>query len=144
MTLAERVKDDLTAARKAGEKGRVNALGMVLAELQKAAKDGSDDEVAVLRRERKRRHELARAFRDGGRPELAETEEGEAVLIETYLPAELDDSALREIVAGALERTGATTPRDMGRVMPEAMREVDGRADGRRVSALVKEALGAG
>ena len=143
MTLADRVKDDLTAAMKAREKGRVGALRMVLAELQKAAKDGSDDEVAVLRRERKRRQESARAFRDGGRPELAEGEESEAQLIEGYLPAELDDAALRAIVTGAVARTGASAPKDMGRVMPEAMREVDGRADGRRVSALVKEALAA-
>ena len=141
MTLADRVKDDLTAARKAGDRGRVGALQMVLSELQKAAKDGGQDELAVLRRERKRRHESARAFRDGDRPELAEGEEAEAALIEGYLPAELDDAALEAIVADAVAKTGATSPRDIGRVMPEAMRAVDGRADGRRVSALVKAAL---
>ena len=141
MTFADRVKADLTTARKAGERERVGALQMVLSELQKAAKDGDADELAVLRRERKRRHESARAFREGHRPELAATEESEAALIEGYLPAELDDAALQTIVDGAVARTGASSPRDMGRVMPEAMREVDGRADGRRVSALVKAAL---
>jgi len=83
--LADRVKQDLTAAMKAGEKSRVSALRLVLSELQKAAKEGDGDEVAVLRRERKRRHESATAFRGGGRPELAEAEEAEAQVIEAYL-----------------------------------------------------------
>src|SRR6201989_874875 len=91
MTLADRVKQDLTSAMKAGEKDRVGALRLVRAELQKAAKEGGDDELAVLRRERKRRQESATAFRDGGRPELAAAEEAEAEVIATYLPAELSD-----------------------------------------------------
>lgn len=143
MTLAERVKSDLQTAMKAGEKDRVGTLRLVLSELQKAAKDGSSDELAVLRRERKRRYESARAFRDGGRPELADVEEAEASVIEAYLPAELSDEQLRALVDRAVSETGAQSPRDMGRVMPVAMREVDGRADGRRVSEAVKEALAA-
>lgn len=139
--LTDRVKDDLATARKAGERERVTTLSLVLSELQKAAKEGDDDEVAVLRRERKRRHESARAFTDGGRPELAAAEEAEAEIIEAYLPAELSDEQLREIVAGAVERSGAATPKDMGKVMPLVMAEVAGRADGRRVSQHVKEAL---
>ena len=79
---------------KAGEKDRVGALRLVLRELQKAAKDGSDDELAVLRRERKRRQESAGAFREGGRAELADAEEAEAAIIEAYLPAELSDDEL--------------------------------------------------
>ncbi|MEA2254073.1 MAG: uncharacterized protein QOG35_118 [Solirubrobacteraceae bacterium] len=126
---------------KAGEKDRVGTLRLVLSELQKAAKDGDGDELAVLRRERKRRHESATAFRDGGRPELAEAEEAEAVIIEAYLPAELSDDELRAIVAGAVAETGAGSPRDMGQVMKAAMARVAGRADGRRVSALAQEAL---
>ena len=86
MTVTERVRTDMTSAMKAGEKQRVGALRLVLSELQKAAKDGSDDELAVLRRERKRRLEAATQFRDGGRPELAEQEESEARIIEDYLP----------------------------------------------------------
>ena len=136
MELADRVKTDLTAAMKAGEKSRVSALRLVLSELQKAAKDGDGDEVAVLRRERKRRHESATAFRDGGRPELAE-----AVVIEAYLPAELSDDELRAIVAEALAETGAGSPKDMGQVMKASMARVAGRADGKRVSALAQEAL---
>jgi hypothetical protein len=95
----------------------------------------------VLRRERKRRHESAAAFRDGGRPELAEAEEAEAQVIEAYLPAELSDDELRAIVAEAVAETGASSPRDMGQVMKASMARVAGRADGKRVSALAQEAL---
>jgi uncharacterized protein YqeY len=140
-TVTDRVKTDLAAARKAGERERVGTLSLVLSELQKAAKDGGGDELAVLRRERKRRHEAARAFRDGDRPELADTEEAEAALIEVYLPAELSDAALQEIVVSAVAQSGATSARDIGKVMPIVMGQVAGRADGRRVSQQVKEAL---
>jgi uncharacterized protein YqeY len=139
--LADRVKQDLTAAMKAGEKDRVSALRLVLSELQKDAKEGDGDELAVLRRERKRRHESAAAFRDGGRPELAEAEEAEAQVIEAYLPAELSDDELRAIVAAAVAETGASSPKDMGQVMKASMGRVAGRADGKRVSALAQEAL---
>lgn len=141
MTVAEQLKTDLTAAMKAGEKERVGALRMVLAELQKDAKEGSGDEVAVLRRERKRRLDAAEQFRDGGRAELAAQEEGEAELIAGYLPAELSDADIDLIVAGAISETGASSPKDMGRVMKETMARVAGRADGKRVSARVREAL---
>jgi uncharacterized protein YqeY len=141
MTLADRVKQDLTSAMKAGEKDRVGALRLVLSELQKAAKDGSSDELAVLRRERKRRHESATAFREGGRPELAESEEAEAEVIAAYLPAELSDEELRAIVVAAVAESGAASPKDMGMVMKAAMPKVAGRADGKRVSALAQEAL---
>jgi uncharacterized protein YqeY len=141
MTLADTVKDDLTTAMKAGEKDRVGALRMVLSELQKAAKDGDADELAVLRRERKRRAESAVAFREAGRDELAVQEESEAELIAGYLPAELSDDELRAIVTAAVAETGASSPKDMGQVMKAAMPKVGGRADGKRVSALVQEAL---
>jgi len=141
MTLADTVKQDLVSAMRSGDKDRVGALRLVLSELQKAAKEGGDDELAVLRRERKRRLESAKAFRDGGRGELAAGEEAEARLIENYLPAELPDDSLRAIVAAAVAETGAQSPKDMGQVMKAAMAAVDGRADGKRVSALVREAL---
>jgi uncharacterized protein YqeY len=139
--LADRVKQDLTVAMKAGEKDRVSTLRLVLSELQKDAKEGAGDEVAVLRRERKRRHESATAFREGGRPELAAAEEAEAEVIETYLPAELSDDELRAIVADAVAETGASSPKEMGQVMKASMARVAGRADGKRVSALAQEAL---
>ena len=141
MTLTDRVKADLTAAMKAGEKDRVGTLRLVLSELQKDAKEGKGDELAVMRRERKRRQESSRAFRDGGRDDLAEAEEAEAALIEAYLPSELSDSELDQIVAAAVAESGAASARDMGKVMPLAMQQVAGRADGRRVSDKVKEAL---
>jgi uncharacterized protein YqeY len=141
MTLADTVKQDLAVAMKAGERGRVGALRLVLSELQKAAKEGNADEVAVLRRERKRRIEAAEQFRAGGRPELADQEEGEAAIIEAYLPAEMSDAELDAAVADAIAKTGATDVKAMGQVMKAVMDVVDGRADGRRVSAKVKEAL---
>ena len=141
MSIADSIRADVTSALKAGERDRVAALRLVLSELQKAAKDGDGDELAVLRRERKRRNESAVAFRDGGRPELADAEEAEARMIEDYLPAELSDDELRAIVAAAVAQTGASSPRDMGQVMKASMAQVAGRADGRRVSALAQEAL---
>ncbi len=144
MSVIEQVRGDITTAMKTGEKDRVVALRLILSELQKAAKDGGDDEMAVLRRERKRRLEAASQFREGGRPELADREAEEAVLIETYLPAELDDAALDELVANALAQTGASGPKDLGQVMKAVMAAAGGRADGRRVSERVREALARG
>ena len=131
----------MTAAMKAGEKQRVGALRLVLSELQKASKDGSDDELGVLRRERKRRLDAADQFQDAGRAELSEQERYEAQLIGGYLPAELSDDELRQIVERAIADTGAASPRDMGAVMKAVMAASGGRADGKRTSALVREAL---
>ena len=131
----------MTTAMKAGEKDRVGALRLVLSELQKAQKDGFGDETAVLRRERKRRLEAAEQFRDGGRPELADQEEAEARIIEGYLPAELDDAELDAMIQAAITETGASGPKDMGQVMKAVMARAGGRADGKRASARVREAL---
>jgi uncharacterized protein len=141
VTVAEQVRADMTSAMKAREKERVDALRLVLSELQKAAKDGDGDELAVLRRERKRRLEAASQFRDGGRPELAHQEEAEAELIARYMPAELSDEELDAIVASAIAETGASSPKDMGQVMKAVMAKSQGRADGKRASARVREAL---
>jgi uncharacterized protein YqeY len=141
MAIAERVSADVKAAMRAGEKERVGALRLVLSELQKAAKEGSNDELAVLRRERKRRLEAAGAYREAGRADLAEGEEQEAELISGYLPAELSDEELTQIVQAAVKESGAQSVRDMGGAMKLAMASVDGRADGKRVSGLVKAAL---
>ena len=139
--MIEQVRGDMTSAMKAGEKDRVGALRLVLSELQKAQKEGNADEQAVLRRERKRRLEAAEQFRGGGRPELAEQEEAEAKLIEGYLPAELGDAELDAIIAAAIAETGASDPKDMGQVMKVVMAKSGGRADGKRASARVREAL---
>jgi uncharacterized protein YqeY len=141
MAIADQIKVDLHGAMRAGEKQRVGALRLVLSELQKAAKEGADDELAVLRRERKRRLEAAKAYRDGGRADLAAGEEAEGELIGAYLPAELSDADLEVIVAQAVRDSGAQTAKDMGQAMKQAMAVVDGRADGKRVSGLVRASL---
>jgi len=141
VSIEEQLKSDLATAMKAGEKERVGALRMVLSELQKDAKLAGGDELAVLRRERKRRLEAAEAYREAGREELAASERGEAELIAGYLPAELAEAELREIVERAVRDSGAESVRDMGRAMGVAMAAVDGRADGKRVSGLVRAAL---
>jgi uncharacterized protein len=143
VTVEAQVKSDLAAAMKAGEKDRVGALRMVLSQLQLAAKEGDGDEVAVLRRERKRRLDAAGQYREGGRADLAAQEESEAALIESYLPPELSDKELEGIVRQAIEETGAAEASEMGRVMSVAMPKVGGRADGKRVSEKVREALSA-
>jgi uncharacterized protein YqeY len=140
-TITEQLRADTTAAMKAGDKRRVGALRLVLSELQKAAKDRSGDELSVLRRERKRRLEAAEQFRDNGRPELADQEESEAVLIAGYLPAELSDEDLDALVTQAIADTGAAGPKDMGHVMKAVTAASQGRADGKRTSALVRQAL---
>ena len=143
MPLLEAVKSDVTTALKAGDRERATALRMVVSELQKAEKEGGDDELTVLRRERKRRLEAAAQFREGGRPELADQEESEAQLIAGYLPAELSDDELDQMITAAIADTAASSPRDMGQVMKAVMAASGGRADGKRTSARVREALGA-
>ena len=141
MVITQEIKTDLQGAMRAGEKERVGALRLVLSELQKAAKEGADDELAVLRRERKRRLEAAGAYRDAGREDLADGEQAEAELISAYLPAELSDEELRGIVEEAVRESGAESAKDMGKAMKQAMAAVDGRADGKRVSGLVRASL---
>ena len=144
MSLLERVQADVTAAMKGGDRERVGALRLVVSELQKAHKGAhasEDDEVAVLQRERKRRLESASAYRDAGRQDLAEGEEREAELIQGYLPEQLSDDELHAIVGDAVAETGASSPQEMGRVMSVVMPRVQGRADGKRVSALVRDKL---
>jgi len=141
MSVLEQVREDTTAAMKAGEKERVGALRMIVNELQKAEKEGGGDELAVLQRERKRRLESAEAYREAGRADLAESEEREAELIAGYLPEQLSDEELRAIVGDVVAETGASSPKEMGQVMSQVMPKVEGRADGKRVSALVKELL---
>jgi uncharacterized protein len=144
MSVLEQVQTDATTALKAGDRERAGALRLVVSELQKAHKEaggGEVDEIAVLQRERKRRLESAEAYRAAAREDLAEGEEGEAMLIEGYLPEQLSDDELHAIVGDAVAETGASSPKQMGQVMSVVMGRVQGRADGKRVSALVKEKL---
>jgi len=143
MSLIEQVRSDTAAALKSGDKVRVQALRLISSELQKAAKEPSDgDETAVLQRERKRRLEAAQAYEDAGRDDLAAGERREAEIIEEYMPEQLSDEELQAIVGDAVAETGASSPNDMGKVMSMVMPKVQGRADGKRVSAVVREKLG--
>ena len=126
---------------KAGERDRVHALRLIVNELQKAAKENGADEVEVLQRERKRRIEAAEAYREGGRADRAEAEEREADIIGSYMPEPISDSELSAIVGDAIAKAGASSPKEMGQVMALVMPQVKGRADGKRVSAAVKEKL---
>jgi uncharacterized protein len=141
-SVLEQVQSDVRTAMKAGDKDRAGALRMIVDSLQKDAKLGDGDEVAVLQRERKKRLEAADAYREAGRAEQAATERVEAELIEGYLPQQLSDEELGELVDAAVEETGAGEQRQMGDVMKALMPKVGGRADGRRVSAAVRERLG--
>jgi len=141
MALLEQLQSDATTALKAGDRERAGALRLVVSELQKAEKDGTGDEVEVLGRERKRRLESAQAYRDAGRDDLAGTEEGEADLIASYLPEQISDSELHAIVDDAVAQSGASSPKEMGKVMSLVMPQVKGRADGKRVSGAVQEKL---
>ena len=143
-TILDRVQADTREAMKARERERVSALRLVADALQKDLKEGGEDEVAVLRRERKRRLEAAEAYREGGNTERAAAEEAEAREIERYLPAELGDDELAALVDEAIAESGASGPGDMGKAMGAAMPKVGGRADGKRVSAVVRERLAEG
>lgn len=150
MSLQQQISDDLKASMKARDKARTGALRMLLASLKNAAvAEGkgpqgelSDDAVVKLvQTEVKRRREAAAAFREGGRDEQAAAEEAEAEVYAAYLPAQLSDDELATIVDETIAEVGAAGPQDMGQVMKATMPKVQGRADGSRVSAVVKERL---
>jgi uncharacterized protein YqeY len=146
LSITERIQADATAAAKAKDRERLAALRLLLDALNKEAKEARGEldeqrEVAVLKRERKRRAEAAEAFRKGGRDEPAAAEEAEAELIAQYLPAEISDDELEGLVADALSETGAASQKEMGKVMSAVMAKAGGRADGKRVSELVRSKL---
>ena len=144
MTILEQVQEDVRTAMKSGERERAAALRLVVDALQQDAKLGKGDEVAVLQRERKKRLEAAEAFRKGGSEDRAAAEEAESELIEVYLPEQLSDEELGELVNAAIEEAGASAPGEMGKVMSMVMPRVQGRADGKRVSGAVRERLDSG
>ncbi|MGI8804128.1 MAG: GatB/YqeY domain-containing protein [Thermoleophilaceae bacterium] len=145
MSILERIQADTRNAMRDRDRDRVGALRMLSSELQKALKegDGGADEAAVLQRERKRRLEASDAYREAGRDDLARGEEREAAIVEEYLPRQLSDDELGAIVGDVVARAGAASPREMGKVMSLVMPEVQGRADGKRVSAMVRDKLSA-
>jgi uncharacterized protein len=146
VTLIARIEDELKDAMRARDRERADTLRLTLASLRGAEKDlqrslSEMEELQVLQRERKRRAEAAEAFRDAGREEQAAGEERELAVIEEFMPAPVDEEELERIVDDAIAETGATSLRDLGRVMADVMPQVAGRADGSAVSRLVREKL---
>jgi len=146
MSLIARIEEELKTAMRARERERTDALRLTLASLRSAEKEvqrplKEDEELHVLQRERKRRIEAAEAFRGGGREEQAAKEERELEIIQEFMPEPVDEEELERIIDDAIAETGATSLRDLGRVMADVMPQVAGRADGSVVSQLVREKL---
>jgi uncharacterized protein YqeY len=146
VSLIERIEEELKAAMRARDQDRTGVLRLTLASLRAAEKEvqrplKEDEELHVLQRERKRRLEAAEAFRGGGREEQAAKEERELGVIQEFMPEPVDETELERIIDDAIAETGATSLRDLGRVMADVMPQVAGRADGSMVSQLVREKL---
>jgi uncharacterized protein YqeY len=146
VSLIARLEDELKQAMVARDQERRDALRLILSSLRSAEKElqrplHDDEELQVLQRERKRRLEAAEAFRGGGREQQALGEEQELAVLEEFMPAPLSEDELEEIIDDAIAEVGATSMRDLGRVMADVMPQVSGRADGSQVSQLVREKL---
>jgi uncharacterized protein len=146
VSLIARIEDELKQARLARDTERRDALSLILASLRSAEKElqrplSDDEELQVLQRERKRRLEAAEAYEQAGREEQADAEEFELDVLEEFMPEPLDEDELEEIVDDVIAEVGATSLRDLGRVMADVMPQVSGRADGSTVSQLVREKL---
>jgi uncharacterized protein YqeY len=146
MSLIARMEADLTAAMKERDNERRDALRLILSSLRSAEKElqrplHDDEELQVLQRERKRRLESAEAFRAAGREEQAQSEEAELAVLEEFMPEPLSEDDLERIVDDAIAEVGATSMRDLGRVMADVMPQIAGRADGSAVSQIVREKL---
>jgi uncharacterized protein len=146
MSLIARIEEELKTAMRARDQERTDPLRLTLASLRSAEKEvqrplKEDEELHVLQRERKRRAEAAEAFRGGGREEQAAKEERELEIIQEFMPEPVDEDELERIIDDAIAETGATSLRDLGRVMADVMPQVAGRADGSVVSQLVREKL---
>jgi uncharacterized protein YqeY len=146
VSLIARLEDELKQAMVARDQERRDALRLILSSLRSAEKElqrplHDDEELQVLQRERKRRLEAAEAFRGGGREQQALGEEQELAVLEEFMPTPLSEDELEEIIDDAIAEVGATSMRDLGRVMADVMPQVSGRADGSQVSQLVREKL---
>ena len=146
MSLIEELESDVTAAMLARDAVRRDALRLILSSLRSAEKElqrplTGDEELQVLQRERKKRREAAEAFRAGGREESAAGEEVELAILEEFMPEPISEEEIERIVDDAIAENGATSLRDMGRVMADVMPQVAGRADGSAVGQIVREKL---
>jgi uncharacterized protein len=147
VTLTERVQASLRDAMKSGQRQRLEALRLLYSALQKAEKDaaefGDEQAIAVLRRERKQRVEAAEAYEAAGHAERAGHERADIPVIDEFLPAAMSEAELTQLVDAAIAETGASSMKDMGKVMGLVAQRGEGRADGRAASALVRTRLGA-
>ncbi len=146
MSLVQTIRDDMTTAWRAGDVTRRNTLRLLIAAFDysriAAGHDLDDTEaVAALQREAKQRRDSIEQYRAGGRQDLVDSEQAELDIIASYLPAELSDAELADLVRAAIAEAGATGPADLGKVMGPLMKRVAGRAEGGRVNALVREML---
>ena len=146
MSLIARLEEELTAAMKERDVVRRDALRLILNALRSAEKElqrplHDEEELQVLQRERKRRHEAIEAYESAVRAEQAAIEQRELAVLEEFMPEPLDEDELERIVDDAIAENGATSLRDLGRVMADVMPQVAGRADGSYVSQLVREKL---
>jgi uncharacterized protein len=146
VSLIARIEEELTEAMRDRDADRRDALRLILSSLRSAEKElqrplTDQEELQVLQRERKRRVEAEEAFRAAGREEQADTEDYELEVLEEFMPEPLTETELEEIIDDAIAENGATSLRDLGRVMADVMPQVAGRADGAEVSQLVREKL---
>jgi uncharacterized protein len=146
LSLIKRIEDELKRAVVERDEERRDALRLILNALRNAEKElqrplHDEEELQVLQRERKRRQEAAEAFRQGNREEQAQGEERELAVLEEFMPEPLSEEELEAIIDDAIAENGATSLRDLGRVMADVMPQVAGRAEGSVVSQLVREKL---
>ncbi|HEV2712489.1 MAG TPA: GatB/YqeY domain-containing protein [Gaiellaceae bacterium] len=146
MSLIARIQEELREAMRERDNARRDALRLILSSLQSAEKElqrplNDQEELQVLQRERKRRQEAEEAFRAAGREEQADAEALELDVLADFMPEPLSEEELEEIIDDAIAENGATSLRDLGRVMADVMPQVAGRADGAQVSQLVREKL---
>jgi len=146
VSIAERVEQDLITALRARDQTRLATLRLLKAaaknaEVAKRSPLSNDEYEAIVRRQVKMRREAAVEYDRGNRPEQADQERLELAILEEYLPAQLDEATLRQLVAQAVDETGATSLREMGKVMSHAMQAAQGRADGNQVNQMAREIL---
>ena len=146
MSLKDRLTQDMKDAMRAKDKLRLGVVRMLLSELKKKAIDDRAEpdeaaEMALVQKAVKQRREAAEAFDEGGRPESAEQERAEGLILEAYLPEQLSDEELHAAVAELVEQTGASGPSDMGKLMGPLMKKFAGRLDGNRARQAVQAAL---
>lgn len=148
MSYIENIQADLKAAMLNRESDKVRTLRMLVSKLREKKialmKDlEENDELAILKKAAKERQDSISTYLNANREDLADIEKNELILIQTYLPPEMDDDAIEAIVKKVIADTGASSMAEMGRVMGASMKEVNGQADGKRVQAIVKKLLGA-